>query len=171
MASSRASTVACATSASMSICSPISKRRVRSSKNGGPTTTSTDRTRASTGSHQPSSQHAPSRGKTGTDSPYERGQLGEQVTSDAETNGLPTFSYYGGLERRSVILVNDIEGYEAKAIIDKGTYLFAPSLWRAMINGLGAEVRPFHEDTDWIRSRVQERSSREWGPGTRLSAR
>src|SRR5690348_18250634 len=80
MASSRASTVACATSASMSICSPISKRRVRSSKNGGPTTTSTDRTRASTGSHQPSSQHAPSRGKTGTDSPYERGQLGEQVT-------------------------------------------------------------------------------------------
>ena len=91
--------------------------------------------------------------------------------SDAETNGLPTFSYYGGLERRSVILVNDIEGYEAKAIIDKGTYLFAPSLWRAMINGLGAEVRPFHEDTDWIRSRVQERSSREWGPGTRLSAR
>jgi hypothetical protein len=37
-------------------------------------TTPTDRTRASTGSHQPSSQHAPTRGKTGTDSPYERGQ-------------------------------------------------------------------------------------------------
>src|SRR6185312_12441448 len=88
MASSRASTVACATSASMSICSPISKRRVRSSKNGGPTTTSTDRTRASTGSHQPSSQHAPSRGKTGTDSPYERGQLGEQVMLDGK--GLET---------------------------------------------------------------------------------
>ena len=31
----------------------------RSSKNGGSTTTPTDRTRASTGSHQPSSQHAP----------------------------------------------------------------------------------------------------------------
>jgi hypothetical protein len=32
------------------------------------------------GSHQPSSQHAPIRGITGTDSPYERGQIGEQVT-------------------------------------------------------------------------------------------
>ena len=38
-----------------------------------------DRTRASTGSHQLSSQHAPARGKTGTGSPYERGQVGEQV--------------------------------------------------------------------------------------------
>src|SRR5580700_358214 len=80
MASSRASTVDYATSASTSTCSPVLKRRVRSSKNGGPTTTPTDRTRASTGSHQPSSQHAPRRGKTGTDSPYERGQIGEQVT-------------------------------------------------------------------------------------------
>jgi putative transposase len=48
-----------------------STRRARSSKNGGSTTTPTDRIRASTGSHQPSSQHAPSRGKTATDSPYE----------------------------------------------------------------------------------------------------
>jgi hypothetical protein len=32
------------------------------------------------GSYQLSSQHAPIRGITGTDSPYERGQIGEQVT-------------------------------------------------------------------------------------------
>src|SRR6476619_5649549 len=43
-------------------------------------TTQTARTRASTGSHQLSSQHAPIRGITGTDSPYEWGQVGEQVT-------------------------------------------------------------------------------------------
>ena len=43
----------------------------------------TDRTRASTGSHRLSSQHAPPRGLTGTDSPYKRGQLGEQVKRDA----------------------------------------------------------------------------------------
>ncbi len=79
MALSKASTAACATNASTSTCSPTSKRRARSSKIGGPTTTPTDRTRASTGSHPPSSQHAPTRGKTGTDSPYERGQIGEQV--------------------------------------------------------------------------------------------
>jgi hypothetical protein len=30
-------------------------------------------------------QHAPSRGKTGTDSSYERGQIGEQVTSIVRT--------------------------------------------------------------------------------------
>jgi hypothetical protein len=91
--------------------------------------------------------------------------------SVSETNGLPAFDYYGDLARRSVILVNEIEGYEGKAITDKGTYLFAPSLWRAMRNGVGAEVRPFHEDTDWIQSAVQERSSRRWEPGTRLCPR
>src|SRR3954451_6394577 len=80
MALSKASTADCATSASTSTCSPISRRRARSSKNGGSTTTPTDRTRASTGSHRTSSQHAPHRGITGTDSPYKRGQVGEQVT-------------------------------------------------------------------------------------------
>jgi len=80
MALSKASTAGCVTSASTSTCSPASKRRARSSNTGGPTTTPTDRTRASTGLHQPSSQHAPTRGKTGTDSPYERGQIGEQVS-------------------------------------------------------------------------------------------
>src|SRR3984885_16113083 len=94
MALSKASTAACATNASTSICSPTSQRRARSSKNGGPTTTPTDRTRALTGSHQPSSQHAPIRGKTGTDSPYKRGQIGEQVTKaelmdDRRTSHLP----------------------------------------------------------------------------------
>jgi hypothetical protein len=53
-------------------------------------TTPTDRTRASTGSHQSNSQHAPIRGKTGTDSPYERGQVGEQVT-DPSLNSFPRF--------------------------------------------------------------------------------
>ena len=61
-------------------CSAISTKRGRSSKHGGSTTTPTDRTRASTGSHQLSSQHAPRRGITGTDSPYDREQFGEQVT-------------------------------------------------------------------------------------------
>src|SRR3954469_25395043 len=42
-------------------------------------TTPTDRTRALTGLHRLSSQHAPHQGITGTDSPYKRGQVGEQV--------------------------------------------------------------------------------------------
>src|SRR4051812_34827369 len=99
MASSRASTAACATSASTSTCSPTSRRRARSSKNGGWTTTRPDRTRASTGSHRWSSQHAPHRGITGTDSPYKRGQLGEQVTRDE-------------IERIQTERPNDIESIE-----------------------------------------------------------
>jgi hypothetical protein len=103
-------------------------------------------------------------------------QLAEKIreasnASDAATNGLPTFDYYHGLAKRSVIVVNDVEGYESKAVMDKGTYLFAPSVWRILINGIGTEVRPFHEDTDWVRSAVQERSSRHWDVGTRLCPR
>src|SRR4051812_23977085 len=79
MASWRASTADCVTSASTSTCSPTSRRHARSSKNGGSTTTPTDRTRALTGLHRLSSQHAPHQGITGTDSPYKRGQVGEQV--------------------------------------------------------------------------------------------
>src|SRR5215216_2746976 len=92
MVSWKALTAACGTSASTSTCSPTSKRHARSSKHGGSTTTPTDRTRASMGSHQLSSQHAPIRGITGTDSPYERGQLGEQVTaaSSASTDRFAT---------------------------------------------------------------------------------
>src|SRR5436190_19745039 len=76
----KASTADCVTSASTSTCSPTSARHARSSKNGGSTTIPTDHTRASTGSHQLSSQHAPIRGITGTDSTYEWGQVGEQVS-------------------------------------------------------------------------------------------
>src|SRR6185295_9425622 len=79
MASSRASTAGSATSASTSTSSPTSPRHAGSSKNGGSTTTPTDRTRASTGSPLPSLLPAPTRGITRTDSPYERGQLGGQV--------------------------------------------------------------------------------------------
>src|SRR3954453_18222057 len=84
MASWRASTADCVTSASTSTCSPTSRRHARSSKNGGSTTTPTDRTRALTGLHRLSSQHAPHQGITGTDSPYKRGQVGEQVKGKAE---------------------------------------------------------------------------------------
>ena len=63
--------------------SAIATRPGRSSKNRGSTTTPTDRARASTDSRQPSLQHAPIRGKSGTDCTYERGQVGERVNSQA----------------------------------------------------------------------------------------
>ena len=76
-----------------------------------------------------------------------------------------------GPTRPAVMLFGDTEGYENNSIYSDGAYLFAPSLWRVLISGLGAEVRPYHEDTDWVRGIVQERSSRKWPIGTRLTPR
>jgi len=92
--------------------------------------------------------------------------------ADAECEGFKTFDMsYGGLIAPSVFLFHDREGYEADAVISKGSYLFSPALSRALITGMGVEVRPYHEDTDWVRSIVEERSSRRWPVGTRLSPR
>jgi transposase InsO family protein len=66
-----------------------STRLARSSRNGGSTTTPTDRTRASTGSHRPSLQPARLKGRTRTDSTYKRGQTGEQVRPKARVCALP----------------------------------------------------------------------------------
>jgi hypothetical protein len=76
---------------------------------------------------------------------------------------------YSGMSSPSVILFGDVEGYESDTIIQDGTYLFAPSLSRVLVNGVGAEVRPYHEDTDWVRNVAKERTSREWPLGERLS--
>jgi hypothetical protein len=91
--------------------------------------------------------------------------------ADAECDGLPTFDTYSSPKSPSVILIEDSEGYECESIYKDGSYLFAPSLWRALASGVGAEVRPYHEDTEWVRLAVEERSSRKWPVGTRLSPR
>jgi transposase InsO family protein len=51
-----------------------------SSKNEGSTTTHSDPTRASTGSHRQNLQPAPQRGITRTDSPHKRGHYGARST-------------------------------------------------------------------------------------------
>src|SRR4051794_26792116 len=84
----------------MSTCSPISTKLARSLRNGGSTTTPTDRTRASTGSHRPSLQPAPTGAKPRTDSTYKRGQIGEQVRchalefQHAHVRGNPDYSLF-----------------------------------------------------------------------------
>ena len=83
MALSRASTVACVTSASTNTCSPISRTRARSSKNGGPTKhqpTALEPQRAHTNRVRSTPQPGRNWNKN---SPYERGQVGEQVASSA----------------------------------------------------------------------------------------
>ena len=79
IASSSASTDVCVTSASTSTSSTplsiIEKWRTNSN---------TNRPHSSlNGSHQPSSQRTSTRGEAGTDPPYKRGQVGEQVTATA----------------------------------------------------------------------------------------
>ena len=92
--------------------------------------------------------------------------------AESECEGFKTFDmFYGGLATSAVFLFHDREGYETDAVFKKGAYLFAPALSRALITGMGVEVRPYHEDTDWVRSVVEDRSTRKWPVGGRLSPR
>jgi hypothetical protein len=91
--------------------------------------------------------------------------------ADAECEGFQSFDTYGGLSSPVVVLVDELEGYETVSVYHDDSYLFAPSVWCVLNSGIGAEVRPYHEDTNWIRDLVAERSSRKWQPGTRLSPR
>src|SRR6476620_9993224 len=67
-------------SASTSTCSATCRAPAGSSKNGGPTTTPTGRIRALAATHQTSLQPGPAGAKTSTESSYERGQSGGNVS-------------------------------------------------------------------------------------------
>ncbi|MBV6487652.1 MAG: hypothetical protein GHHEDOFH_01599 [Pseudorhodoplanes sp.] len=91
---------------------------------------------------------------------------------DAECSGLMTFdiSHRGEIAPR-VAVVGQTEGYEVAAIQEKGAYVFAPAYWRIMSDGVAAEVRAYHEDSDWVHEVMKQRSSRAWNPGAHLSPR
>jgi hypothetical protein len=93
--------------------------------------------------------------------------------TDSECPGLTTFDVsHRGHIAPTIRVVGDIEGLEVTALFNSdGTYLMGPSFWRAMANGCGVEIRPYHEDTDWVRGAVEQRSSREWRVGDSLSPR
>jgi hypothetical protein len=92
--------------------------------------------------------------------------------ADAECSGQTTFDMsHRGSTAPSVLVVGQTEGYETASIQEKGAYVFAPAYWRALATDIGAEVRPYHEDTDWVRSAMTQRSSRAWVPGAHLSPR
>jgi len=76
---------------------------------------------------------------------------------------------YSGLNTPSVFLFKDNEGYECDAVTKDGEYVFAPSLSRVLVSGLGSEIRTYHEDTQWIKDAVEGRSSRKWIPGKHFS--
>ena len=96
------------------------------------------------------------------------------ASSELSDNAAPSFDPSNfGVARPSVVLwEGEIEGYRCDAIhSEDGRYLFAPALWEATANGMGAEVRPYHEDTEWVRSAVEDRSSIRWPIGRCFSPR
>jgi len=93
--------------------------------------------------------------------------------ADSECPGQTTFdiSHQGHIAPTTRV-VGNTEGLEVNALFNgDGTYLMGPSFWRAMANGCGVEIRPYHEDTDWVRGAVEQRSSRKWPVGDYLSPR
>ena len=93
--------------------------------------------------------------------------------ADSECPAQKTFDISSqGQNAPTVMLIGNTEGFELNALFNRdGTYLMGPSLWRATIDGRGLEIRPYHEDTSWVRSSVEEQSSRKWPVGEYLSPR
>ena len=93
--------------------------------------------------------------------------------ANSECPGLTTFDIsHRGHIAPTIRVVANAEGFEVTALFNSdGTYLMGPSFWRAMVNGCGVEIRPYHEDTDWVRGAVEQRTSREWQVGGYLSPR
>jgi hypothetical protein len=71
----------------------------------------------------------------------------------------------------SIFVSGDVEGYEIQHVHKNGKYLVPLVLARISSDGGGGEVRGFWEDTEWVKKAVEEKSSRKWNPGTRLSPR
>jgi hypothetical protein len=93
--------------------------------------------------------------------------------ADSECPAQKTFDISSqGQIAPTVMLIGNTEGFELNALFNRdGTYLMGPSLWRATVDGRGVEIRPYHEDTNWVRSSVEEQSSRKWPVGEYLSPR
>lgn len=89
---------------------------------------------------------------------------------DAESPGHTTFDLsHSGANSPKVIVDGQVEGYEVVAIDENGSYSFAPAFWNVLADGVGVEIRTYHEDSDWVKGAVQQRSSRAWVPGHHLS--
>lgn len=93
--------------------------------------------------------------------------------ADAECPGLTSFDIsLPGHMGPTVRMVDNLEGFEVNALFNAdGTYLMGPSFWRALVNGVGVEMHPYHEDTDWVRGAVEQQTSREWQVGAYFSPR
>ena len=68
-----------------------------------------------------------------------------------------------------VIVEGDIEGLEADMVTQDGHYQSIPTLWRAMTDGTGFEVRTQPEDSEWVYSAINSRRTPGWSKGERIS--
>ncbi|MBZ9884824.1 ATP-binding protein [Mesorhizobium sp. CA10] len=92
------------------------------------------------------------------------------VADAAIQQGWSFFLESGGAgQRPKVTLVNEVEGYEALMVADGDSFSMTPTLWRAMIDGTGFEIRLQDEDSSWLIDAVNARRSRVWLAGDRLA--
>jgi hypothetical protein len=61
-----------------------------------------------------------------------------------------------------------VEGLQAEAVIHEGHVEDLPSIWRINEALCGVEVLSFWEDTAWLKSAVEGKSSRKWESGKNL---
>ncbi|MPZ58179.1 MAG: hypothetical protein GEU91_17125 [Rhizobiales bacterium] len=82
---------------------------------------------------------------------------------------LSAFASISENSRCGVFVSGDVEGYELQHVHQNGSYLRPPVLGHISAAGGGGEVRAYWEDTTWVKEAVEQRSSRKWEPGTKLS--
>lgn len=92
--------------------------------------------------------------------------------SDELNNGLAPFEFVEGADLRpKVALFGNVDGYASLALPAKDNYVEFPGMWRLTVDGRGGDVGGYEEDSAWVKSAVEEKSSRRWPPGKKLSPR
>jgi hypothetical protein len=92
--------------------------------------------------------------------------------SDEMNNGLAPFEFIESPDLRpKVALFGNVDGYSSLALPAKDNYVQYPVMWRLSADGRGADVGGYEEDNAWVKSAVEDKSSRRWPPGKKLSPR
>lgn len=92
--------------------------------------------------------------------------IASNAADGAVRTGWPFFSQMHSDQHRPKVGVwDEVEYYEAGLIESSGSLVSIPTLWRALVDGRGFEVRQFREDSAWVIEAVNQRKRPGWVAG------
>ncbi len=100
----------------------------------------------------------------------ERVRSASDRASDEVNDGLAAYGSGWRMDRRPTVAVfGNVEGYVCRAVAADASDL--PSIWQVTAEGMGADVTILPEDAAYLRQSVENRGSRRWPAGAKLSPR